>query len=234
MLTFKIVSHFLLEQEQPLAINTSRIVKSDIFLDFFYGVIRAYCRTFRTSLINEAPWRDYLQKGGSLLFCCWHQQVFPTLAYIQKFRELSPPLMISLSNDGDIGAGIVRRTGWTPVRGSSSKGGLKALKQMIRELRRSRFAGHIVDGPRGPAGIVKPGTVMLALAARAVIVPVSISADRAWFFNSWDRFMLPKPFAEIRFAFGEMIHLDASQGKTDVEAVRSHLESVMRPYLIQS
>ena len=140
-----------------MAINTSRIVKSDIFLDFFYGVIRAYCRTFRIRVINDAPWRDYLQKGGSLLFCCWHQQVFPTLAYIRKFRELSPPLMISLSNDGDIGAGIVRRAGWTPVRGSSSKGGLKALKQMIRELRRSRMAGHIVDGPRGPAGIVKPG-----------------------------------------------------------------------------
>ncbi|MCX5881814.1 MAG: lysophospholipid acyltransferase family protein [Deltaproteobacteria bacterium] len=215
-----------------MAINTSRIIKSDIFLDIFYGILRAYCRTFRISVINEAPWQDYLQKGGSLLFCCWHQQVFPTLAYIRKYRELSPPLMISLSNDGEIGAGIVRRFGWTPVRGSSSKGGLKALKQMIRELRRSRLAGHIVDGPQGPSGIVKPGAISLALAARAVIVPVSISADRAWFFNSWDRFMLPKPFAGVRFAFGEMIHLNGSEEKTDVEAWRCHLESVMRPYLI--
>jgi len=215
-----------------LAINTSRIIKSEIFLDIFYGILRAYCRTFRITVINEGPWQNYLQKGGSLLCCCWHQQVFPTLAYIGNFRELSPPLMISLSNDGDIGAGIVRRFGWTPVRGSSSKGGLKALKQMIRELRRSMLAGHIVDGPQGPAGIVKPGTISLALAARAVIVPVSISADRAWFFNSWDRFMLPKPFAGIRITFGEMIHLDGSAVKTDVEAWRRHLESVMRPYLI--
>ena len=216
-----------------MTINTSRIIKSEFFLDAFYGILRAYCRTFRFTIINEAPWMDYLRKGGSLLFCCWHQQVFPTLAYIRKFRELSPPLMISLSNDGDIGAGIVRRAGWTPVRGSSSKGGLKALKQMIRELRRSRVAGHIVDGPQGPAGIVKPGTITLALAARAVIVPVSISANRAWFFNSWDRFMLPKPFGGIRFAFGEMIRLTDSDGKTDVEAWRRHLENVMRPYLIQ-
>jgi lysophospholipid acyltransferase (LPLAT)-like uncharacterized protein len=216
-----------------LQINTSRIIKSDVFLDVFYGILRAYCRTFRISVINEAPWRDYLHKGGTLLFCCWHQQVFPTLAYIRTFHELSPPLMISLSNDGDIGAGIVRRFGWTPVRGSSSKGGLKALKQMIRELRRSRVAGHIVDGPQGPAGIVKPGTITLALATRAAIVPVSISADRAWFFNSWDRFMLPKPFAGIQFAFGEMIHLNGSEGKTDTEDGRRHLESVMRPYLIR-
>ncbi len=141
--------------------------------------------------------------------------------------------MISLSNDGDIGAGIVQRIGWTPVRGSSSKGGLKALKQMIREFRRSRFAGHIVDGPRGPAGTIKPGAISLALAARAAIVPVGFSADRAWFFNSWDRFMLPKPFARIRISFGELIHLNGSEGKTDVEAWRHHLETVMKPYLIQ-
>ncbi|MFH0997690.1 MAG: lysophospholipid acyltransferase family protein [Pseudomonadota bacterium] len=217
-----------------MAINTSRIIKSELFLDAFYGILRAYCRTFRVTIVNDAPWMDYLQKGGSLLFCCWHQQVFPTLAYIRDFRELSPPLMISLSNDGDIGAGIVRRFGWTPVRGSSSKGGLKALKQMIRELRRSRLAGHIVDGPRGPAGIVKPGVITLAQAGRAVIIPVSISADRAWFLKSWDRFMIPKPFAEIRFAFGEMIHLNGADGKTDVEALRGHLESVMRPYLMVS
>jgi lysophospholipid acyltransferase (LPLAT)-like uncharacterized protein len=224
---------FLFEQEQPLAINTSRIVKSDIFLDFFYGLIWAYCRTFRISVVNEAPWRDYLQKGGCLLFCCWHQQVFPTMAYIWKFRELSPPLMISLSNDGDIGAGIVRRAGWTPVRGSSSKGGMKALKQMIREIRRSGVAGHIVDGPRGPAGIVKPGTISLALASRAAIVPVSLSADRAWFFNSWDRFMLPKPFAGIRIVFGDMMQQDGTAGKTDVEAWRRRLEDIMQPYMIR-
>jgi lysophospholipid acyltransferase (LPLAT)-like uncharacterized protein len=216
----------------PLAINTSRIIKSDIFLNVFYAFLRAYSSSFRITLTNAAPWQDYLQKGGSLLFCCWHQQVFPTLAYIRKFREVSPPLMISLSNDGDIGAGIVRRFGWTPVRGSSSRGGMKALKQMIRELRRSRMAGHIVDGPQGPAGIVKPGVITLALAARAVIVPVSISADRAWFFNSWDRFMLPKPFAEIHFHFGEMFHLKGSEGKTDAEALRRQLESVMKQYLI--
>ena len=215
----------------PLSINTNWIIKSDIFLDVFYGILRAYCRTFRITVINEAPWVDYLKKGGSVLLCAWHQQFFSTVAYFEKYQEFSPSLMISQSNDGDIGAGIVRRAGWTPVRGSSSKGGLKALKQMIRELRRSRLAGHIVDGPQGPAGVVKPGTISLALAARAVIVPVSISADRAWFFNSWDRFMLPKPFAEIRFVFGEMIHLNGSEGKTNVEACRHQLESVMRPYL---
>lgn len=215
-----------------MPINTSRIIKSDVFLDIFYGFLRAYCQTFRITVINEGPWTDYLRNGGTVLLCGWHQQIFSTLAYFGKFQDLSPSLMISQSNDGDIGAGICRRAGWRPIRGSSSKGGLKALKQMIRELRGSRLAGHIVDGPQGPQGIVKPGTISLALAARAVIVPVAISADRAWFLKSWDRFMLPKPYANIRYTFGEMIHLKSLPEKTDLETWRRHLETVMRPYLI--
>ncbi len=216
-----------------MPINTNRMVKSDVFIDAFYVAIWAYCRTFRITTVNDTPWRDYMLQGGSLLFCAWHQQVFPAMAYIHNFRELSPPLMISLSNDGDIGAGIVQRAGWTPVRGSSSRGGFKALKQMIRELRRAHVAGHIVDGPRGPAGIVKPGSVMLAQAANTAIVPVGISADRAWYFKSWDRFMLPKPFATIRFVFGDLIHVSDASGKMEVESVRSHLQSAMQPYLIR-
>jgi len=214
-----------------MPINTSRIVKSKLFLDFFYAVIRTYCRTFRITDVNDAPWKEYMQQGGSLLFCVWHQQVFPTMAYIHRFRHLAPPLMVSLSNDGDIGAGIVERSGWTIVRGSSSRGGFIALKQMIRELRRARMGSHVVDGPRGPAGIVKPGAVTLAQAAHAALVPVGITADKAWYFKSWDRFMLPKPFAKICFVFGNIIHPSDPTGKMGLEDWRMLMESAMRPYL---
>lgn len=214
-----------------MPINTTRIVKSKHFLDFFYAVIRTYCRTYRITTVNDAQWQEYLQKGGNLLFCVWHQQVFPTMAYIHRFKHLAPPLMISLSNDGDIGAGIVERAGWTTVRGSSSRGGFKALKQMIRELRRAHIAGHIVDGPRGPAGIIKPGAITLAQAAHAAIVPVGITADRAWYFRSWDRFMLPKPYAKIYFFFGNIIHPSDPSEKTNAEDWRKQVESAMQPYL---
>jgi lysophospholipid acyltransferase (LPLAT)-like uncharacterized protein len=214
-----------------MPINTTRIVKSELFLDFFYALIQTYCRTFRVTTINDVPWQEYMQQGGSLLFCVWHQQVFPTMAYIHRFRHLSPPLMISLSNDGDIGAGIVERSGWTIVRGSSSRGGFKALKQMIRELRRAHMAAHIIDGPRGPAGIVKPGAITLAQAAHAALVPVGITADKAWYFRSWDRFMLPKPFAKICFVFGNIIHPFDPTGKMGTEDWRMQVESAMQPYI---
>lgn len=217
-----------------MKINTNRIIKSDIFLDFFSGILRIYAMTLRFTAINEDAWVSYLEKGGSVLLCGWHQQILPAIGYFGKFRHFSPSIMISQSNDGDIGAGICQRTGWRPIRGSSSRGGLKALKRIIRELKNSRLAGHIVDGPQGPAGIVKPGVISLALAARSVIVPVYVSADRAWYLNSWDRFMIPKPFSRIVFKSGDMIRLSEEKGKTDVETLRIKLESVMLPHLIKT
>ncbi len=190
-----------------------------------------YSSTLRYTSINEDTWINYLEKGGSVLLCGWHQQILPAIGYYGKFRHFSPSIMISQSNDGDIGAGISQRTGWRPIRGSSSRGGLKALKGIIRELKSSRLAAHIVDGPQGPAGVVKPGVISLALAAHAVIVPVFITADRAWYLNSWDRFMIPKPFSRIQLKSGNMIHMNEVKEKKDVELLRVKLESVMLPHL---
>jgi len=67
----------------------------------------------------------------------------------------------------------------------------------------------IVDGPKGPSGIVKAGAIRLAHAADAVIVPFSVSAEKAWYFNSWDKFLLPKPFSKVFLRFEEIIKFDS-------------------------
>ncbi len=105
------------------------------------------------------------------------------------------------------------------------------MKEMIERIKTSRFAGHVVDGPRGPAGIVKPGVISLARASGAMIVPFYTSADRAWYFNSWDRFMLPKPFARVTLRFGDLVPCPADDEQT-FESQREQLEAIMRPALI--
>jgi lysophospholipid acyltransferase (LPLAT)-like uncharacterized protein len=127
---------------------------------------------------------------------------------------------------------VAEKSGWHAVRGSSSRGGGSALKEMVERLRQSRLAGHVVDGPKGPAGIVKAGAISLARATGAVIVPMFTSADRAWYFNSWDRFMIPKPFARVTLRFGTMIDMTRSVGGEDFEGYRAELEAAMRPGLI--
>jgi lysophospholipid acyltransferase (LPLAT)-like uncharacterized protein len=141
---------------------------------------------------------DHLKQGNNVLLCTWHQQFFAAIYYFKNYEGYHPPLMISKSTDGSIIAGVARRTGWNPVLGSSSRGGAEALKGMIECFKQSHLAAHVVDGPRGPAGIPKAGLIRLAHAADAVIVPFYTDADKSWFFNSWDNFLLPKPFAKVK------------------------------------
>ncbi len=199
---------------------------------FLCWLIRLYSLTFRLTVENERPWLEHLQKGGKVLLCVWHQQFFAAIGHFKSYESFHPSLMISKSNDGDIIARIAKAQGWHPVRGSSSRNGGKAMKEVIERLCESRLAGHIVDGPQGPAGVVKAGVISIARAADAVVVPFYTSADRAWYFNSWDRFMIPKPFARVTIRFGEMMPVKAVDDEAAFEGRRQQLEDIMRPALI--
>ena len=115
-----------------------------------------------------------------------------------------------------------------PVRGSSSRGGARALLQMVREVRRTGgVVGHVVDGPLGPPGEVEPGVILLAQRSGAAIVPVYFSAQRCWRMRSWDRMELPKPFSPIRLCFGPAQIVPRELSEDDAEKLRLELEQEM-------
>ena len=211
---------------------THWLLTTESFISFLYRISRIYSGTFRMVVENEKEWMDYLKKGNPVLLCTWHQQFFSAIRHFQSYKEFNPSLMISQSRDGQIVAGVARRSGWNAVRGSSSKGGKQALKEMIVNLRRSKLAGHIVDGPRGPSGVVKTGIIRLAHAAEAVIVPFFVSTESGWYFNSWDSFLLPKPFSKVSLKFGEMIKLEKTDRRDQIEIQRKQLEEMMLPALL--
>lgn len=196
-----------------------------------YHLVCSYCRTFRLRVENEQDWLVHLQRGGAVLLCTWHQQFFPAIGYFRKYSRYRPVIMISQSRDGEIVADVAARAGWHPVRGSSSKDGPKAMRRIIEDLGQSGLAAHIVDGPQGPAGKVKAGAIRIAHATGAVIVPFYTSADRAWYFNSWDRFMLPKPFAQVTLRFGEPVKVETVGDEAAFEKERQRLEDLMTPEL---
>ena len=103
---------------------------------------------------------------------------------------------------------------------------------MIRHLECSKLAGHILDGPTGPIGVVKAGAIRLAHAAQATIVPFSVSAHRALYFNSWDRFMLPLPFSRVTLRFGDPVRFAPTNDPEAFEQQRVRLETLMAPCLI--
>lgn len=194
-----------------------------------YRIIRLYSATFRFTVRNEDAWMQHLKEGGVVLLCCLHQQFFSAIRYYKTYAKYHPGLMISKSKDGEVIAKVANRTGWITVRGSSSKGGAEALKDMIAHLREHRLAAHILDGPRGPIGVVKPGLIRLAQEAKAKIVPFYIQADRAWFFKSWDRFMLPKPFSRVTLVYDDMLTLGEIGNDDDFEKERLRVENLMKP-----
>jgi len=196
-----------------------------------YWIARLYCETFRLKIENETEWFNYLEQGGRVLLCGWHQQFFTGILLFKKYKKYRPSLMSSRSLDGQIAGGIAQRAGCYTVWGSSSRGGGTALREMIHRLRDYRLAAHILDGPRGPAGIVKAGAIAIAHGAGAVIIPGFVTADRAWYLHSWDRFMIPKPFARVTITFCPKIELPPVMDKADYENQRKRLEMIMQPYL---
>lgn len=214
-----------------MGIALNKALSSSWAAGFLYRFVRLYAWTFRLRVENEKAWLTHVENGGRVLLCAWHQQFFSAIRHFRQYRRFRPGIMISRSRDGELIAGVARRTGWRPVRGSSSRGGREAMHAVIDDLKASRLAGHIVDGPRGPAGRVKPGVIRMAHATGAAIVPFYVTAAKAWYFNSWDHFMLPKPFSRVCLRFGRMVHLDPLVDAAGFEAQRIDLENMMRPAL---
>lgn len=202
------------------------------FNRFLYRFIRIYSRTFRLKIENEARWMHLISSGKPVLLCAWHQQFFSAIRHFKGYAKYRPALMISRSWDGEIIAAVASQTGWQTVRGSSSRGGRSALRAMVSHLESSKLAAHILDGPTGPMGVVKTGVIRIAHGALAVIVPVSVSANQAIYFNSWDRFMLPLPFSRVTLRFGDPVKFAPTKDAKTFEQQRCRLEAIMAPCLI--
>jgi lysophospholipid acyltransferase (LPLAT)-like uncharacterized protein len=185
-------------------------------------------RTYRYRLVDEENEQRTLDTYGSVVYASWHQRFFPGITLFAARKPIA--IMISQSRDGEMIAHVVDMLGWRSVRGSSSRGGPRALKQ-IRTLTRQGFRiGHIVDGPQGPFGVVKPGLLVIAQFAGTPIVPVIFSAQRYWRFNSWDRFMVPKPFSRIVVRFAPPISVPRRLDAEAFEALRLDIENRMKEY----
>ncbi|UCF84659.1 MAG: lysophospholipid acyltransferase family protein [Desulfobacteraceae bacterium] len=161
------------------------------------------------------------QSGGRAVYATWHQR----LAYhYLHLRNRNVTIMISQSRDGEYGERVAGLLGFKGVRGSSTRGGRKALEELTQRIRQGESGGMLADGPLGPARVAKMGSVVMARNAQAPLIPVVWGADRCWIFNSWDRQLVPKPFARGVIYFAEPIWIPhATQGE-DLEAYRRLFE----------
>jgi len=159
--------------------------------------------------------------GRPVIFSIWHGEL---LLPIHTRRNRSLSVITSLSADGELVTRFVRRFGYYCVRGSSSREGRRALTEMRRRVEDGFDAVITPDGPRGPRHSVHGGIVSLARMTGARIVPVGAAASRRKELGSWDRFVVPLPFARIVLSVGEPIFVDRH---ADTDATRERIREEM-------
>jgi len=208
----------------PLAFRSYRHAILYRLIPLVYYLLRFYLSFLRVRVIGEEIALGCLSDYGGVVVAVWHQRFLPALAYVTKFRHFKPIVMISQSKDGELAARLAERLGLVPVRGSSSRGGTTALVAVTKALKNKQFVIHIVDGPKGPKGVVKPGLISMAQVSGAAVLPVIVSAKKAWIAGSWDRFLIPKPFSEVTIEWGQPFVVPRDLDPVEHEELRREIE----------
>jgi lysophospholipid acyltransferase (LPLAT)-like uncharacterized protein len=169
--------------------------------------------------------------GRGLLYATWHRGLIGCLYYYRNRRLI---VMASASSDGELAAQAARRFGWIPVRGSSTRRGGIAVREMKTLVAQGHSAGIVVDAPTGPAHVSKPGIIYLSKLTGRPILPVVWSAEHCWRVNSWDRTIIPKPFSRVVGLFGDrLIQVPAEADRTACEEQRRGLDRALNRLMYQ-
>ena len=166
----------------------------------------------------------YGQRPGPEIYCFWHQCVLPCTVY---FRKSLSVILISRSFDGELITRILLKFGFGAVRGSSSRGASEGLLGLKKVIESGRTAIFTADGPRGPIYQTKMGPIKLAQSTGAPIGAFHLEPERAWTINSWDRFLVPKPFTRIAVSWARWTHVPADLAPDQFESKREELNAAI-------
>ncbi|MDB4883196.1 MAG: hypothetical protein JWL95_1962 [Gemmatimonadetes bacterium] len=178
------------------------------------ALIRLLAMTWRYGEANAGGLRAARAAGRRVIFILWHGELLPLLWH---HRGEDVAILISEHRDGEIIARIAETLGYSTVRGSTSRGGGRALISLMRAIDEGHDAAVTPDGPRGPAHVFAPGAAIAAQRTGALLVPIRAAASRAWRLKSWDRFVIPKPFARVQVSYGELTAVTASSPREAAE-----------------
>jgi lysophospholipid acyltransferase (LPLAT)-like uncharacterized protein len=176
---------------------------------------------FTESIEDGGPEKMHIDPG---IMVFWHRCVFPATYF---YRKRGIAVMTSQSFDGEYIARIIERFGFSAPRGSSSRGGVRALLGMHKIIDRGLSVAFTIDGPRGPMYVAKPGPVLLARNTRAPIYCFYIAVEKAWVVKSWDQFMIPKPYSRALVRVGKLIQVPPETESADLGAYHAEMQATL-------
>ncbi len=198
------------------------LIRAASFL--FPLLIRAIGATLRFTVEGQEHW-DEAARGGRLpIYTFWHDRIFAGTYF---FRGRRIVIMTSQSFDGEYIARFIQRMGFGAVRGSSTRGGVGALVELARLVRRGCPAGFSIDGPRGPRHVAKMGAVLLAKKTGQPVLPFGVNAGRFRALKSWDRMQIPLPFSRVVVRFAPPVFVPRDADEETLNAKRDEVQRAL-------
>jgi lysophospholipid acyltransferase (LPLAT)-like uncharacterized protein len=171
----------------------------------------------------------HIEEGGPadmhvrpLILCFWHNAIFPAT---WAFRNQRIGVLSSVSFDGEYTARIISRFGYVPIKGSSTRGGVRAFLTSRKRLKQGLTVAATTDGPRGPVYVAKPGPVLLAGKSNVPLVAFHIALENPWILKSWDSLMIPKPFSRALLCMSRMIQVPGDADEALLAQLHAELQS---------
>jgi len=194
------------------------------------GVLRALFATLRIRIIDPENFMDS-PPPGPVIYAFWHNRILAiTAAFLRAYPRGrgGVKVLTSASKDGMWLGALAARLGMGSVRGSSSRRGATAMRELLEEVSKGHDIAITPDGPRGPRYTLGPGMIYLAQKAQIPIVPVHAKFGRCWQLRSWDGFCIPQPFSRIEVKADKPLYLPINLSEEEFEEQRRKIESVLR------
>lgn len=190
----------------------------------FFAFVRLLSSTTRFEIHGREHWEAVESAGKIPIYAFWHDCIILSACF---FRHRGIVVMASKSFDGEYIARFVKRLGFGTIRGSSSRGGARALIEMIRAIKNGHPMAFTIDGPRGPRHKIKPGPVLLARKTGNPILPFAIRPSTYRTLNSWDKMHMPRPFSRAALIFGPPIYVPRNASDGEIESKNAELQRAM-------
>ena len=196
-------------------------IKLTLFAFFGFWILRIIFFLNRRTVLCQYNWDKTVSKGRPVLMCCWHGRLLFPVFYLFKEGDHA---LAGLHQDAEIISRIAKKLGWKMLRGSSSRGGVRAYKDLLKVLNNGGKVFITPDGPRGPQYKLKEGIIKSAISSDAIILPLSGQSTSRWKIKNWDEFIVPKPFGTIVHVIGSSIDV---RDYSSTEEIKLELKNEM-------
>jgi lysophospholipid acyltransferase (LPLAT)-like uncharacterized protein len=185
------------------------------------GILTSLFLTCRVTSTGDENYLRYWERGQPVIFVLWHGRLLAG-SWAQRGKRLAA--LVSQHKDGEYISRVVHRWGYQTVRGSSTRGGGAALRELVRTVRAGTSVVLTPDGPQGPRERMKSGALVVSQMTGAPMIPVATGADRSWWVEGWDRFQIPKPFSRVRLVYGDPVYVPRTASEAALETLSAEVE----------